>query len=1418
MWEGNLFFSNLSGLFRWHRILRFSFIGLPPLIAVFGVLGLFSLVDIKTSSALGTIRYVTFDGSGSVCSIGTPCELQTAVDQSAENDEVRVAAGIYSAGTPILLINETITVSGGYNSSDWVAVPNPQSNRTILDGQDTVQVVRIDGIFSPTIEGFEIRNGLATEGAGLYNAAGGALIRNNQIYDNNGTGGSSKGAGLSDRGSATIENNSIYDNGAVSQGGGIYVDNNANNGLTLISFNDIYSNTATSFGGGIFLPSNGRAFVEGNMVHHNQSANGAGFGTFGISSEPANILQNNMFYQNQADSTGGGILAVGIIDILNNTIAANSADTNGGGIFVDDNGATSVQISNTIVVSNSSNGTTGIHNAGGTISGDYNNIFNNTSDPTFTNTISTDPQFINYATFNLHLRSGSPNINAGDLNTSPLINIDIDGQVRPNEARVDIGADEFYASVPDFTLLPALKADFVDRGTTAVYTHTLENIGTVNDGYNIVCSNDRGWTVICPSNIANLNSGNSTNLQTSVDVPGGESALTVGTTHITATSVASPTLSRIAIIQTSVAPMPGVSFTPNYTSTLLPGDMITFTHLITNTGDSQDIFNITVDSDPGGWALIVPNGAFSVPLSTGASASIRVRVTVPPFAEAGLGNTAVIKAASTFNPQIFATVVNTVTAKSTVGTRYVSTGGTDTNNNCTQLTSPCASIKHAVGQAADTDEVRIRTGTYSEEVININSSIAMSGGWNANFKEQADPDATKIVPSSSTRVFIIAAGSAVQPSISNMTLEGGNGVTGGAIQIGRTSQPSFTSLVLKNNQAASLGGGIYVGENTFVTISNTHFLTNTASTTGGAIFNAGGVVLMQNSSFINNEATTQKGGAIYVENGQLTTANTLFYNNRAGSDGGAIFSEAGIVDDDHNTYVANSAADEGGAVYNNTATLDINSSIIVSNTAVTNAAVHDESALAEIAYSDIWDNSTTPATNVTLLTNNISEDPLFVDEKFHLGLGSPAIDTGNPASALQADFEDDFRPSDQGYDIGYDELPGCVAKRDNTIFGSIQAAVDMQNANSDLIRVSGTCRGVNTILVNDNPISQTVHLTETVTIQGGWNNTFSKRTFDPTYIDPEGRGRGIFVSGGSSVQPIIETITVVNGDATGLGGGPADEDAGGGIYNLDADPTFTGISVLTSTAVLGGGIYNNDGTFSMAARFPENSSQDVIPSDLYGNSATDGGAIYLGGGVVSIDTPTIHHNTAVNGGGIYGGGGAITVTNAILDNNSSTGNGGAIYNNNTDPDVYFLHMTVYSNTTTGTGGGIYNAAGAPIVRSNIFESNQAFTGQAFHSISGPPDADYNYYYDQAVPVLGFTMGSHSINNGVPPGLLDPLNRDFHLADDAPAVDAGDPDSPITSDFEEDPRPSNQSVDMGADEVAGCRVRLNDTFYGSIQAA
>ena len=1424
MWEGRKSLENDRGLSHLNLVQRFWAVTLPLFVATVGLVGLFGIVDIKPSAAQGLIWYVTPDGSGTSCMDVSPCLLQTAVNQATDGDDVFVASGTYTTtDSQVLLLTKSITLTGGYDSGDWAALPDSQNNRTILDGEDSAQVVRITGVVSPVIEGFEIRNGSASEGAGIYNAAGGPIIRNNQIYDNTGDGGNSTGAGIYDLGSATIENNAIHHNTAGATGGGIHV--HLNNGLTTISFNEIYSNTANaSHGGGIFVHVNSQAFIEGNSIHHNNANDGAGFGTIGTTST---VLQNNFFYQNRATDDGGGIFALGTVNIWNNTIAANDATTNGGGIFVGD-GAT-VQISNTIVVSNTGGGVRGIRKDGatGTISGDYNNIFGNgvPSDPTFTSTIAAPPDFINFSTFNLRLKSTSPNVNAGDPDTSGAINQDIDGQVRPNPDgnRADIGADEYYSSVPAFTLSPDLISNsFVNRGETAVYTHTLENIGTVDDEYNISCTINRAlWNVTCPPT-ATLASGQLASLQTSIDVPAGESGLAVGRTTMTATSVASPSIFKVVVIESTVAPQPGVAFTPNYTATLLPGEMVTFTHLITNTGDSLDTFNITVDSDPGSWANILPAGPFSLTLASGASTNVRVVVTVPDRAAAGLENVAVIEAASDFNPQILATVANTVTAKATIGTRYVATSGEDLNNNCTQSNDPCATIRHAVGQASQTDEILIRTGTYAEDEISINDTIHLSGGWKNNFREQDEPGTTIIVPNGSTRLFAVSAAS-IQPTISNLTIDGGNGgLRGGAIQIGNGSQTELTSLILQNNQAG-IGGAVYIGTNAFVTISNTHFLTNTAvtavSTGGGALYNDGGVVLMQKSTFVNNEATFHDGGAIYMDNGQLTSLNNLFYNNRANRDGGAIFSADGIVDDDHNSYVLNEAGTSGtgGAIYNNLADLDINSSIIVSNTASVHAGVYDNSGTAAITYSDLWGNSTTPDTNVTNVSNNISEDPLFTDEQFHLGLGSPAIDTANPDSVLTEDFEGDFRPSDQGFDMGYDELPGCIAKRDDELFGSIQAAIDMPDASSNLILVTGICRGVNTIEVNNETISQTVHITETLTIQGGWNNDFSKQTFEETIIDAEGQGRGIFVSGGSSVQPVIETITIMNGDATGLAGGPADEDAGGNIYNLDANPQFIGVKVVTGTAVIGGGIYNHTGTFSMTAFF-QDKEPEVIRPELAGNTATDGGAIYAGGGLLAIDAPFIHENTAVNGAGLFASSGTISVTNAILANNIASGNGGAIYNDSITTTL--LHMTVYSNTATGNGGGIYNAAdGSPSFRNNIFESNKAASGPAIYVDAGTPDVDFNYYHDQINPdLVGITQGSNSVESTTAPGLLDPANNDFHLAEGAAAIDIGDPDSIVPGDFEDDPRPSNQSTDIGADEVAGCRVSLNGTIYGSIQAA
>ena len=61
---------------------------------------------------------------------------------------------------------------------------------------------------------------------------------------------------------------------------------------------------------------------------------------------------------------------------------------------------------------------------------------------TASNNLTTDPLFVNAATADFHLQSGSSAINAG-ISTSPTVTTDFDGTARPQGANYDIGAFEF---------------------------------------------------------------------------------------------------------------------------------------------------------------------------------------------------------------------------------------------------------------------------------------------------------------------------------------------------------------------------------------------------------------------------------------------------------------------------------------------------------------------------------------------------------------------------------------------------------------------------------------------------------------------------------------------------------------------------------------------------------------------------------------------------------------------------------------------------------------------------------------------------------------------------------------------------------------------------------------------------------------
>jgi parallel beta-helix repeat protein len=301
---------------------------------------------------------------------------------------------------------------------------------------------------------------------------------------------------------AIIEKNVINDNSAA-YGGGVHVETEGS--APYISSNTISNNRApareqfagSGYGGGISVYAGSQATIRDNKVTLNQSTNGGagivlaensssqiyrnifqgnavtgpGFVQGGglYISGAVGVATNNMFADNSA-YLGGGIAAIGSnakLTLNHNTIAYNSAGhtQGGGGIFVNNNPGTIVVATNNIMTSNTTyqafeqlgSGDTNpkahfenniITNTG---SGLYFNYATNgiTSAATFdsaiavdaSNTIGSDPLFVDAASRDFRLNQTSPAIN----NSQDSITEDLRLVLR-SDGRSDRGAYEYIAA------------------------------------------------------------------------------------------------------------------------------------------------------------------------------------------------------------------------------------------------------------------------------------------------------------------------------------------------------------------------------------------------------------------------------------------------------------------------------------------------------------------------------------------------------------------------------------------------------------------------------------------------------------------------------------------------------------------------------------------------------------------------------------------------------------------------------------------------------------------------------------------------------------------------------------------------------------------------------------------------------------
>ena len=400
-----------------------------------------------------TPRTVRISPSGDDANDGSSWErakrtVQAGIDAAAGSGggDVWVAAGTY---TELITMRLFVHAYGGFSGAetsrdqrDWV------NQVTILDGSAGGSVVSaLAGSGVSVVDGFTIRNGKASAGGGLYCQSAFLTISNNTITGNTA---SDFGGGICTATlfSPTITNNTVTGNTASSYGGGIYA-----GGSPTISNNTIRGNIASQCGGGICCryssPTISNNTITENATTENTASFYGGGGIYCDSSSPA--ISNNTITGNLASYGGGGICCDydSSPTISNNTITGNTASYDGGGIYCDYN--SSPTILNTIVAFNSSGigGRYGLVTPGLRSNCVYGNAeynYSNLTDPTGTDgNISVDPSFVRtpsagsdgqWATADddlgdLHLKPGSPCIDAGDNNAVPAwVLTDLDGLLR----------------------------------------------------------------------------------------------------------------------------------------------------------------------------------------------------------------------------------------------------------------------------------------------------------------------------------------------------------------------------------------------------------------------------------------------------------------------------------------------------------------------------------------------------------------------------------------------------------------------------------------------------------------------------------------------------------------------------------------------------------------------------------------------------------------------------------------------------------------------------------------------------------------------------------------------------------------------------------------------------------------------------